>query len=251
MNRKLVSYLTLAIVLGFVSVTLAGYPKKRQPSSKRDVEKALEAAGGDHNPEKIKIKDIGYLKTGTEEPEETSWFWIYSGQLDDKSGYHLIIFDNTPKYLGYYLVTAEPRDTDGKEYINLYTDENVDENGVPLPKTVPFDESGPPKRIQDANGMPVKFVPAPPPAAPEKSTSGSSSSTSSASSSSSGPKMEPEYRSWHITIGEKVIEVESAIFVELKNGNVTIKDAKTGRTVTKPIAAFSDEDKEYLKQLLK
>ena len=63
-------------------------------------------------------------------------------------------------------------------------------------------------------------------------------------------KKKPVYREWNIAKDGKVINVPSAIFVEMKDGNVSIMNAKNGLIATVPAGSLSPEDKEYLQDLL-
>ena len=64
------------------------------------------------------------------------------------------------------------------------------------------------------------------------------------------PKQKPEYRAWTITKDRKPLNVESAIFVKMEDGVVTIKNGKNGRVANVPASSLSPADKEYLKDLL-
>ncbi len=245
MKKSLAYILILACSLGFVLNSQAG-PKKREPS-RSEVKNILKKIGEKHYPEDMRISQVGMLRMDSEDTD-TAYYWIYCGTIRD-GGYNVIIFNNVPEYLGFYNTQYNPCEV-GDDYITFdmadadlgYPDPITDRSGY---YSVRLDEKGPPKRIT-LNG-PVNFVPAPTEAETEKKEA----KKSSTKDDSSSDKMEPDYRSWKIKVGTKFIEVESAIFVEYKDGKVTIKDGKTGRTVTKPVTDFSDEDKEYLKELLK
>ncbi|MBN2163459.1 MAG: hypothetical protein JXR25_01120 [Pontiellaceae bacterium] len=259
MKRTLLMLLSMAVLIGFVSTSHAD--KKREPKKSR-VNTILKQIGGDHYPEGMELDDLGAVKTTLEDETEGNYrwyYWIFVGELPDDGGYHVIIFDNSPEpnYLGYYATSLKPAET-GLEFISF---EVEDQGGAPDPKTDRLDRKsieltakGPVARltIPGLGDDPCEFVPAPEPEKEETATADDSSSSSSSSSSTTkAKKIKPVYRTWHITLGDKVIEVESAIYVSYKNGLVTIKDAKTGRTVSKPLRDFSDEDRKYLQELLK
>ena len=104
--------------------------------------------------------------------------------------------------------------------------------------------SGPPKRIT-MGGTPIEFSAAPTIEEIEeklKAERAAAAEEAAASSRQSAKNIKHEGR---------MINVESAIFVEFKGGMVTIKNAKDQRTLTRPIRDFSDADQKYLKQLLR
>lgn len=222
--------LTAACAAGILSSTFAADVKKNMPSRK-DAEQMLTEAGGDHYPEDMKISPIGPVET------DSTYYHIFSGTLKN-SGFHLIFFDNTPAYLGYYLVSLEPTGYgEGEIYLYLTSDSEV---------TIPIGDEGPTDKIRiGSTGMQATFIKAPVKEEPEEEEVVDTTDNTPAKI-----KKTPEYRSWNITKDGKTINVPSAIFVEMKNGNITIKNGKNGFVATVPAKSLSAADQEYLKDLL-
>ena len=255
MKRTLLMLLSMVVLAGFVSSTYAG-AKKREPN-KHQAENVIKAIGGEHYPEGVEFDDLGRVSTSLDEETEgnyRAYYWIFIGELPDHGGYLVYIFDNSPpegKYLGFYATSLEPAET-GKEFISFAVEDQGSDDpktGRPDRKSIDLTAKGPVERLRIAGigGNECKFVPAP---EPEEEEEEPATTTSTSTSSNKKKQITPEYRTWHVTLGSNVIEVESAIFVSYKNGLVTIKDGKTGRTVSKPLRDFSKEDQAYLKKLL-
>lgn len=241
MKRIFTTALILALVLG---IAHDGFAKKRVPS-KRDVERELLKLGGEHSPEGMKIREVGSIEVG-----DDMYFHVFSGRLEDDAGYHLIIFDNTPQYVGYYQIAFEAQEV-GPNAVMIDTGDFDPATEAPLYKEINIDASGPAARIQ-INGIPSKFVKPPEPevATPDAASSSPAAPAASNRPAPGTPKRKPEYRTWHVTVGDQVVEVESAVFININKGNVTIKSGKNGKSVTRPVSDFSEEDKAYLKDLL-
>jgi len=253
MRRKLTGVLTLAILIGVVAISMASV-KKRGPD-KREVEGVLKKIGGTHFQEGMKIREVGMIETEINESEDVggikAYYWVFCTLLPDDSGYHVIIFDNEPRYLGYYKTELNPRECGEKTIV--FDQGDFDLGADPITGeadkwSVEIPSSGPPPRI-NING-PKEFVAAPT-IEEVKEQKKEEREEAAATASVSTKKLEPEYRSWKIKVGEKMITVESAIFMEYKGGLVTIKDAKTGRTVTLPVRDFSEADQKYLRELIR
>jgi len=230
MNNFTTVIATVAFSLGIVSNTLAADVKKNAPS-KSTVEKTLKEIGGEHFPEKMKISELGSIET------DTTYYHIFVGTLKN-GGYHYIFYDNTPTYLGYYEISYEPYDYgEGEIYLSLTSDSRI---------TVPITDAGPTDKLRlGSTGETVTFVKAPVIEKPEVEETTTKRSIG-------GPqkaKKATDYRPWTITMSGKAIEVE-AIFVEMKDGQVTLKSAKNGQLATVPLKAFSNADKAYLKDIL-
>lgn len=229
--------LAFALAAGIVSGSLASDERKNDPS-KSEVEDILEEIGGDHFPERMKINKLGSVET------DKTYYHIFYGSLKN-GGYNLIFFDNTPAYLGYYVVSLEPVDYgEGEIYLR---------QGSGSPVVITISDDGPPAKLRiGSTGATAKFVPAPEEEEPEVEEPAAGASSTAATSSSAPPKepKKPEYRSWTITMGGTVVNVESAIFVEMKDGQVTIKNAKNGKLATVKASTLSDADKDYLRDLL-
>lgn len=225
-----ISRLILAVLCatGILSDTFAADVKKNKPA-RRDVENILEEIGGEHFPEDMKISPIGPLET------DSTYYHIFSG-TKRKGGYHLIFFDNTPAYLGYYLITLEPIGYgEGEIYLYLGSDSTV---------TIAIDDAGPPEKIKFPEiGQQANFVRAPVKEEPVEEE------VQSTKKGVVKPKKTPEYRSWVITKGGKELNIESAIFVKFEDGIVTIKNGKNGLIANVSAGSLSPADKEYLKDL--
>ncbi len=231
MNNFSTVVAAIALSLGIVSSTPAADVKKNAPS-KSKVEDILEEIGGEHFPEDMKVSFCASVET------DTTYYHIFCGTLR-KGGYHYIFFDNTPTYLGYYLISYEYYDYGESEfYLSLTSDSRI---------TIPMTDAGPPPQLRlGSTGETVTFVKAPIKEEPVAEVTTSKSSIG-------GPqraKKATEYRPWTVTMGGNVIEVESAIFVEMKDGQVTLKSAKNGQLANVPAKSLSAKDKAYLKDIL-
>jgi hypothetical protein len=229
MKRTFKVMLIAACSAGILYSAFAADVKKNKPS-RSDVEKTLEEIGGEHFPENMKISPIGPVET------DSTYYHVFSGTRK-KGGYHLIFFDNTPAYLGYYLLTLEPIGYgEGEIYLYFTSDSTA---------TILIPDEGPPEQIRiDESGEQVKFVPAP---VVEEPVEEESDTTTGAAPKK---KKKPEYREWNIAKDGRVINVPSAIFVNMEDGNVSIMNAKNGLIATVPVKTLSSEDKAYLKDLL-
>jgi hypothetical protein len=258
MRRTLTYILSLAIIIGFAEKSLAA--AKKRDLDKREVTSDLRKFGGDHYFEDMKIRELGGIETDIDEEEDDgairAYYWIYFCELPDNAGYRVIIYDNEPRYLGYYEVTLVPLEL-GEESI-VFDQGDSDMGSDPVTGetdrwSVKIPASGPPKRI--TMGVPIEFNAAPTIEEIQEKDKAARAAAAEEASSSARPsakkKITPEYRSWTIKYGNKMITVESAIFVEYKGGMVTIKDAKTQRTVSRPLRDFSEEDQKYLRQLVR
>jgi len=223
---------TMAFSVGILSNTQAADVKKNAPS-KSTVEKTLQEIGGDHFPEKMKISELGSIET------DSTYYHIFVGTLKG-GGFHYIFFDNTPTYLGYYLITYEPYDYgEGEFYLSRTSDSRI---------TVPISDKGPTDKLTlEGTGESVTFVKAPVKEVPVVEAPVAVKSTFGGPQKAKKPT---EYRPWTVTMGGNVIEVESAIFVEMKDGQVTLQSAKNGQLATVPVKALSAADRAYLRDIL-
>jgi len=222
--------LTAVCLAGIISSTFAAADVRKNKPSRRDVEKILEEIGGDHYPEHMQVSSIGSVKT------DSTYYHVFCGTLR-QGGYHLIFFDNTPKYLGYYLISLEPTGYgEGEIYLYLTSSSTV---------TIPIGDDGPPEklRIGDTGMQPAIFVPAPVKKEPE------ADQTAGKGTGSIKTKKKVEYRAWTITKNGQQLHIESAVFVEIKNGDVIIKSGKNDMVATVPMNSLSDKDKAYVKDL--
>jgi hypothetical protein len=205
--------------------------QKNKPA-RRDVEQILEEIGGAHNPEKMKVSPLGSVET------DSTYYHVFYGSLK-KGGYHLIFFDNTPAYLGYYLISLEPTGYgEGEIYLYLTSNSTI---------TIPIGDEGPPEKLRmgDTGMQAARFIMAPVKEEPEEEAAVSSKGQAAVKA-----KKKPEYRSWNITKDGKVINVPSAIFIEMKDGNIALKNGKNGSMATVPAKSLSAADKDYLQDLL-
>lgn len=264
MRKTLASILTVAVVGGIVLSAYAS-PKKREPD-KREVEKILQQIGGEHYVEGMKIRSIGKIENNIPEEEDKgnikAYYWVFSATLPD-GGYHVIIFDNTPFYLGFYpsrLSPIECGEVSNEGYIK-FDQGDFDEGEDPIFGgtdywTIKIPASGPRERVtlKNMEGAPSEFVKGPEPEKEEEvqqeSRGAMGQSLSSGSTKPQKKRIKPEYRTWHVNFQGRIIEVESAIFVSVENGLITLKDGKTGKKVSLPARDFSDEDQKYLKGLM-
>ena len=217
---------------GLLSTTFAADVSKNKPS-RNDVKEMLAEAGGEHYPEDLKVSPVGPVET------DSTYYHVWYGTRK-KSGYHLIFFDNTPAYLGYYLISLEPTGYgEGEIYLYLTSDSKY---------TIEIGDAGPPEKINITElNQQAKFVRAPVKVEPVEEEEEEIQLTEKGPAK---PKKKPEYRSWVIIKGGKELNVESAIFVKVEKGVVTIKNGKNGLTANVPVGSLSPADKEYLQDLL-
>ena len=234
MNKTLLTALSMTMATSMVSTTFAK-TEKNEPRNTSAVEKALEEASEGHFPEKIKINEIGSIKAGD------TFFHAYCGAVK-KEPYRILIFDNTPTYLGYYPTWLEPdgyeegavllASGDGESYINL-----------------PIDVKGPSKRgIQLENGTMIKFVKNKNLEEKIEVATGTKAIAVPKEKSKSG--MEIDYREWTISMKGKKIPFR-AIFVKREGSRVFLKDEKRGITKDFLVTKLSTGDKNYIKKLEK
>ena len=94
--------LTICLLLSITS-GIAHAEKKNPPKNDDVIETALTQAGKDHYPEDFKFDEIGTIK------HEDTYYHAFVGYL--KTGnYRVLLFNNTPTYLGFYTVEYEPVD---------------------------------------------------------------------------------------------------------------------------------------------
>ena len=222
--------LIAACSAGILSSTFAADVSKNKPS-RNDVKQMLEEAGGEHYPEDLKVSPVGPVET------DSTYYHVWYGTRK-KSGYHLIFFDNTPAYLGYYLIALEPTGYgEGEIYLYLTSDSKY---------TIEIGDEGPPEKITITElNQSARFIRAPIKVEPVEEEEVQMTDKGPAK-----PKKIPEYRSWVIIKGGKELNVESAIFVKAEKGIVTIKNGKNGLTANVPVSSLSPADKEYLQDLL-
>lgn len=221
--------LTAVCAAGILSTTFAADVRKNKPSTSA-VKKTLEEIGGEHFPANMKVSPLGPIET------ESTYYHAFYGALKNGS-YHLIFFDNTPAYLGYYLISLQPTGY-GEGEVELYLSSNST-------AIIPIPDTGPPEKIRITEvGQSAKFMRAPVEEEPEEENAAAEDT------GPTKPRKIPEYRSWTITKDGKELSIESAIFIDIKDGEITLKDGKKGLVATVPVKALSSDDKAYLKDLL-
>jgi len=237
------------VIVAGIALNLAAieaYAAKKNDPDDDEVEEILKDVGGDHMVEDMKINDLCSLEFENEETDEEVFYHIYVGTLR-KGGYHLIVFDNKPEYLGYYRTNFEPAEY-GEYEIMLDSGES-DEDGNTTWYTVPFTIKGPADKIR-IDGTPVSFIKNPKREDEAKKKSGGNDSTKlvvpEKEKSASGEII--DYRDWTITMKGKQITV-SAKFEKIEDGKVYIKNAKNGVVAGVPGSALSAEDVEYVKRI--
>ena len=244
MKKTLAPLMTLALAAGIASIAMTSVAAvKKNDLNKKEVEKILKEAGDTHFVEKMKISQLCSMKMEDASGEDT-YFHIYNVSLRE-GGYRIVIFDNTPKYLGYY--NTEFEGADYEEGAILLDSGDSDEDGNTTYYTLPISAKGPADKIR-IDGVPTELVKAP--GADEKKASGIGKTAGGGvapPTTDDGTVL--EYRDWNITMRGKVITA-NAIFVSAENGKVTIKDSKLGNNATVPVSALSAEDVEYLKKIM-
>ncbi len=222
MKKALGIMMVGALVASMATTAGAKSEKKNTPKNTRAAEEAVRAAGAEHFPEKMKIRKVGSLKAGE------TYFHIYCGVLK-KGGYHAIVFDNTPTYLGYYKTEYEPVNYEkGAILVDM---EDSDEDGNTRYEKIRVKETGPTDNTR-IDGVAVKFI-----KAPEKKVVKTEEGTAS------GEESGPVFREW--TINKTVVR---AVYVSQTFGKVTLRAEASGAVKAFPISSISDEDKEYIKQ---
>lgn len=233
MKRTIGAVVCMALTAVLATNAVAGSVKKNAPR-KKAVEADLKKIGGEHFPKRMKINEVGSVKAGD------TYYHVFSGVLP-KGGYHVIIYDNTPKYLGFYATDFEP--TDYEEGAVL-----LDSGDGETFYRIPIKPSGPdPKtKVRLPEGLPLTFV-----AAPGVTTGGSKEEAAAPKVATGKKGVVAEYREWTIVRrGKKPIKAR-AIYVSQTFGSVTIKSEANGREAVIPMNELSREDQEYVKQFKK
>ncbi len=231
---------TAVSMLSFTAVNTSAKVKKNDPD-KKEVEKILKEIGGEHYVDKMKVSSLCSMEM--ENNGEEIYYHIYNVSLRE-GGYRIVIFDNTPNYLGFYPTDFEP--TDYEEGAVLLDSGDSDEEGNTSYFNLPIPAKGPSDKVR-IDGVPKTFVKNP------KLEKKAGTLTTDSTGALVVPKVktasgvEIDYRDWKITIQGKE-RVYNAIFVA-KDGSskITIKDSKRGATATIPVSALSADDVEYLK----
>jgi len=237
-NTTLCALIAVAVGMSTAS-TLA--VKKNDPD-KREVEKILKEIGGDHYVEKMKVYELCSMKLEDADGEDV-YYHIYNISLR-KGGYRIVIFDNTPKYLGFYPTQYEA--TDYEEGAVLLDSGDSDADGNTSYFNLPIPVKGPSDKIR-IDGVPASFVKNPKLEEEKKDAAGGNTALAVPKEKSS-TGVEIDYRDWKIMLKGKE-RTYNAIFVEKDGNRIKIKDSKRGKTAAVPISALSLDDREYLKSL--
>jgi len=215
------------IIAGMATTVVAKSVKKNQPKNTRAAEAAVKEAGGDHFPAKMKIRKIGSMKVGE------TYYHIFSGVLKG-GGYHAIVFDNVPNYIGYYKLEYTPDNVeDGAILIDTG---NSDDEGNTDYERIRISEKGPAPNPR-IDGVLCKFVPV-----PEKKDKKVTTNKGTADPNA------PVFREWAISYKGRVIKVR-AVYVSQTFGKVTLRAEASGKENSFAISSLSDADKAYIKTL--
>ena len=238
--KKILSMIAvLAMATGIATNSAAKRERKEQPNS-RAAKEAVEAVGGEHYPEKIKIKRVSSIEVGD------TYYHAYEGKLD-KLGFHIIVFDNYKNYLGFYKSDFPPCNNEIEGSIVLDSG-GVDNNGNHLYYPIPIDlKKGLPNKIYLGETLST-LIKAPLP-------EGAKTGTPAAGKEESEPTEEaavdegpvPEYRDWIIMHKGKKIPAR-AIFIRFELGKVYLKLEANGAEKGFNLNALSREDQAYVKQ---
>lgn len=227
-----------------IAVTPSAFAAKKNDPNRKEVQTELEEIQEGHYVERMKISQLCTLDFEDADGEDI-YYHFYTGTL--KSGkYHLIIYDNTPSYLGYYLLDFEPADYE-EGTILLDSGESTGD-GATLWHEVVIKSTGPIDKIR-VDGVPVSFV-----KNPKLEADANAEATAETGGIPAVPKETAasgeviDYRDWTITIKGNTVTV-NAIFVEVKDGKVTIKNSKNGKEAHIPGSALSEADREYVKRI--
>lgn len=229
MKKILGIMITGALIAGMAATVEAATKreKKNEPKNKNAAIELIKAAGEEHFPEKMKVREVGSIKM------EKTYYHIYCGALRGGSTYHVIVFDNTPAYLGYYKSSYEPADVE-EGAILIDTGDSDDEGNTEYAK-IRVKETGPTDGTT-IQGEKVRFVEAPEQEKPKTVESADGTEGSS----------EIAYREWTITLGGKKHKVR-AIYVSQTFGKVTLRAEASGKENSFPISSISSEDQAYIK----
>ena len=234
----------MIICAAMATTTLTTFARvKKNDPDKKEVLKELEEIGEGHFVERMKVSDLCTLEFEDENGEDI-FYHVYVGTLKNDK-YHLIFYDNTPTYLGYYLIDHEPVDYED-EAVLLDTGE-ANEDGDSEYFEVALKKTGPIQKIR-VDGVPVTFQKNPKLEAKAEGQVAATGGIPVVPKETSETGEVIDYRDWTITIKGNTVTV-NAIFVKVEGGKVTIKNAKNGKEAQIPGSALSDEDKEYVKRI--
>lgn len=227
---KILTRIMLAGVL-VTHIALAG--EKKNDPDKRDVEESLQKLGETHFPKGMKTYKLGSLKT------EESYYHIFVGELKGGYNYRVIVFDNTPKYVGYYELDRRPTDIEPGAII--FRIEGSDDNQIKF-----TDKNGPQSNPR-IEGRAVKFIEAPQPEKKSTLVTGGEENMDEEDSTDENAKTKPAFREWTLTIKGKEYKVR-AIYVSQTFGKVKLRAEASGAENEFPISSLSKDDQAYIEQ---
>jgi hypothetical protein len=241
--KKILTALICATVVTYSLAPLdaSARVKKNEPD-KKDVLKELQAIGGEHYVDKMRIKDFCTLEVEGPNDEEI-YYHVFVANLRDDT-YRIIYYDNKPEYLGYYSTTYLPDDYE-KDRVKLDSGES-DSDGDTIYIVLPITAKGPADSV-NLDGVPTKLIKNPNLEA-NKKTNDDTGTILAIPKEKSASGEEIDYRDWKITMKGKEITV-NAKFEKIDNGKVYIKNAKNGVVAAIPGSALSAEDQEYVKRI--
>lgn len=231
MKNTMATILMMTAAMGIATGVLAKSEKKNPPKS-GDVEKMIKDAGGDHFPEDMKVNKVGPIEVGD------TYYHAYCGSLQ-KGGYRVILFDNSPAYLGYYATEFEA--SDYEEGAVLLDSGESDEEGNTDWYYIRIGNDGPKEKVS-IDGIPTPFV-----KNKKSEEEKKAEATKAATTSADNGGLQPEYREWSIRAGAKEMKF-TAIYIKQAGGKVYLKEQKRGITKDFSISKFSKEDQAYIKQ---
>lgn len=239
MRRTSSILMVLALAVGVAINASAKRERKEQPKA-RDVEETLEVIGGEHFPDKIKIKRIASIEVGD------TYYHIFEGKLE-AVGFHVIVFDNYNNYLGYYKSGFPPCNYQKPESIVIDSGD-VNDDGDPLYFFIPITvEKGLPTKVE-LGGVPTRLVKNPNLKEGDlKTGGGGGAAAATAEGAEEDGKVVPEFREWTIKFKGQELKVR-AIYIKQTFAEVTLKAEASGKERAFPINSFSKEDREYIKQ---
>jgi len=226
MKRTMGIVVLVALMAGLAGSAVASSVKKNAPK-KKAVEAELKKIGGEHFPDRMKVREIGPISVGD------TYFHAFSGELK-KVGYHVIIYDNDLNYLGFYATDFEPSDYEEGAVL-------LDSGDGEVFYKIPIKAKGPAPKVRLPEGLPLVFVPAP---GAKAATDGGVTAPKVATGKDG---ITAEYREWTITRKGKTIKVR-AIYVSQAVGTVDIKSEANGKIAKVRLSELSREDQAYVKQ---
>lgn len=238
MKKSLSMIAILALIAGLTTNAEAKRERKEQPNS-RAAKEAVEAAGEEHYPEKIKIKRVSSIEIGE------TYYHVYEGELD-KLGYHIIVFDNYKNYLGFYKSDYAPTNEEIDGAIVLDSGD-VDDDGNQKFYLIPISlKKGLPAKVS-IGGIPSELVKAPLPEGAKTGSPAAGEATAANNVDAEDAAPVPEYRDWTILHKGKKIPAR-AIFVKYSGGKVYLKLEANGAEQGFNLNLLSREDQAYVKQ---